>query len=199
MVVFCYRQIIMITIISLSICFVSSSTLVTNHCQQFHNLYLSHHAWLINWLRRRLAHAEQVEDLAQDTFMQLLGRQQLIADLQQPKAWLSTVAHGLLVDKIRREKVEQNYLKVISQLPENHAPSPEIKLLLLEALAQLDILLDGLAPKARLAFLLSRLEGLTYKEIAQQLNVSLSSVEKYMASAIKHCFKLQMSWKTTES
>lgn len=188
----------MITIINLSICFVSSSTLVPAYCQQFHNLYLSHYAWLINWLRRRLSHSEHIEDLAQDTFMQLLGRQQLITELQQPKAWLSTVAHSLLVDKIRREKVEQNYLKVISQLPESHEPSPEVTLLLLEALAQLDILLDGLMPKARLAFLLSRLEGLTYKEIAQQLNVSLSSVEKYMASAIKHCFKLQMSWKTAE-
>ncbi|MGV8691768.1 sigma factor-like helix-turn-helix DNA-binding protein, partial [Pseudomonas aeruginosa] len=40
-------------------------------------------------------------------------------------------------------------------------------------------------------FLLSRLEGLGYKEIAIRLGVSLSSVEKYMATAIRHCFLAQ--------
>ena len=42
-----------------------------------------------------------------------------------------------------------------------------------------------------MAFLLSRLEGLSYKEIAERLAVSLSSVEKYMASAIRHCYLAQ--------
>jgi RNA polymerase sigma-70 factor (ECF subfamily) len=76
-------------------------------------------------------------------------------------------------------------------LPEAQVPSPEHQLILLETLAHIDALLDGLAPKVRTAFLLSRLEGLGYKEIAIRLGVSLSSVEKYMATAIRHCFLAQ--------
>ncbi|MNU05701.1 putative RNA polymerase sigma factor FecI [compost metagenome] len=52
----------------------------------------------------------------------------------------------------------------------------------------MDALLDGLPPKVRTAFLLSRLDGLGYKEIAAQLGVSLRSVESYMAKAIRHCY-----------
>jgi DNA-directed RNA polymerase specialized sigma24 family protein len=53
-------------------------------------------------------------------------------------------------------------------------------------------LLDGLSAKARTAFLMSRLEGLAYKEIAARLGVSVASVEKYMAAAVRHCYLAQL-------
>jgi RNA polymerase sigma factor (sigma-70 family) len=52
---------------------------------------------------------------------------------------------------------------------------------------QIDLMLDGLKPRFKQAFLMSRLEGTSYQLIAKQLNVSLSSVEKYMAKAMMHC------------
>lgn len=101
------------------------------------------------------------------------------------------MAHGLLVDRVRRQRVERAYLEAIAHLPEAVVPSPEAQIILLETLARVDALLDGLRPKVRMAFLMSRLEGLGYKEIAQRLGVSLGSVEKYMASAIRHCYLAQ--------
>lgn len=44
---------------------------------QVRALYLDHHAWLINWLRKRLYQADSAQDLAQDTFVHLLGKPQL--------------------------------------------------------------------------------------------------------------------------
>lgn len=151
-------------------------------------LYLDHHAWLLNWLRKRLRHTEGAADLAQDTFVHLLGKPQAIGQLQTPRAWLSTVAHGLLVDKLRRQTLEQAWLQTLAHLPAAEVPSPENQLILLETLARVDALLDGLTPKVRTTFLLSRLEGLPYKDIAERLQISLSSVEKYMATAIRHCY-----------
>ena len=58
----------------------------------------------------------------------------------------------------------------------------------MQALMQLDRLLDSLPPKARSAFLLSQLDGLTYPEIAQRLGVSLSSVQQYMVRAMSACY-----------
>lgn len=154
-------------------------------------LYLDHHAWLLNWLRRRLRHGDNAADLAQDTFVHILGKPERLQELRQPRAWLSTVAHGLLVDRVRRQRVERAYLQAIAHLPEAEVPSPETQLILLETLSRIDALLDGLPPKVRTAFLLSRLEGLGYKEIAERMGVSLSSVEKYMANAIRHCYLAQ--------
>ncbi|MGK9608215.1 sigma factor-like helix-turn-helix DNA-binding protein, partial [Salmonella enterica subsp. enterica] len=88
----------------------------------------------------------------------------------------------------RRHKVEQAYLQALAHLPEQQMPAPEERLILLETLTRIDALLDGLKPNVRTAFLLSRLEGLGYQAIAGRLGVSVSSVEKYMATAIRHCF-----------
>lgn len=154
-------------------------------------LYIDHHAWLLDWLRKRLRHADNAADLAHDTFVHILGKPERLQELRQPRAWLSTVAHGLLVDRVRRQRVERAYLEAIAHLPEAEMPSPESQLILLETLARVDALLSGLLPKVRMTFLLSRLEGLSYKEIAERLGISLSSVEKYMASAIRHCYLAQ--------
>jgi RNA polymerase sigma factor (sigma-70 family) len=168
----------------------SSSTPPAPHAD-IRALYIDHHAWLLGWLRKRLHHGDSAADLAQDTFVHILGKPERLQELRQPRAWLSTVAHGLLVDRVRRQRVERAYLEAIAHLPEAEVPSPESQLILLETLARVDVLLDGLRPKVRMAFLLSRLEGLSYKEIAVRLAVSLGSVEKYMASAIRHCYLAQ--------
>ncbi|RQO51453.1 sigma-70 family RNA polymerase sigma factor [Pseudomonas sp. KBW05] len=168
----------------------SSSTPPAPHAD-IRALYIDHHAWLLGWLRKRLHHGDSAADLAQDTFVHILGKPERLQELRQPRAWLSTVAHGLLVDRVRRQRVERAYLEAIAHLPEAEVPSPESQLILLQTLARVDALLDGLRPKVRMAFLLSRLEGLSYKEIAGRLGVSLGSVEKYMACAIRHCYLAQ--------
>jgi len=121
----------------------------------------------------------------------VLGRPREIDEVREPRAWLTTIAHGLVVDHVRRRTLERACLEAIAALPEPQAPSPEEQMLLVESLVRIDAMLDGLPSKARSAFLLSRLDGLGYAEIAQRLDVSLSSVEKYMATAIRHCLALK--------
>lgn len=163
--------------------------------RDLHSLYADHHQWLLGWLHRRLRHADNAADLTQDTFLYVLGRPEQLGELRQPRAWLSTIAKGLLIDRLRRRKVEQAYLAAIANLPEPEVPSPETRLILLETLLQLDALLAGLQSRVRSAFLLSRLEGMPYASIAEHLGVSLSSVEKYMATAIRHCYQAQQHYR----
>lgn len=160
-------------------------------------LYADHHAWLCSWLRRRLGNHADAADLAQDTFVRVIGRPHCVdelhpcASLREPRAWLATIAHGLVVDHVRREVLRRAYEESLVGLPEALHPGPESRALLLETLTSIDAMLDGLGPKVRAAFLMSRLEGLGYAQIAVQLGVSLSSVEKYMATALRHCLALR--------
>jgi RNA polymerase sigma-70 factor (ECF subfamily) len=156
-----------------------------------HALYSDHHAWLVTWLRRRLGCAHNAADLAHDTFVRILGKRQELDGVREPRAWLTAIARGLVVDHVRHRDIERAYLEAVAGLPEDRAPSPETRLLLLDALARIDAMLDGLNPRARDAFLLSRIEGLTYPEIATKLDVCLSSVEKYMATALRHCYLMR--------
>ncbi|MYM24924.1 sigma-70 family RNA polymerase sigma factor [Duganella sp. FT135W] len=151
-------------------------------------LYSDHHQYLVGWLRRRIGCIEHAQDLAQDTFVRLMsGRAQPAGQpLRQPRAWLTTIAHGLLVDHVRRQDVERAYLDALAVVPEAQVMSPEERLQILQALVQVDALLDGLPSRARTAFLMSRLDGLTYADIALQMQLSLSAIEKYMATALRH-------------
>jgi len=151
-----------------------------------HNLYTNHHSWLYSWLRRRMGCSHNAADLAQDTYVRLLtsGR---FPSVEQARPHLLQIAKGLVIDRHRRQVIEQAYLDVLASQADVVAPSPEETILIIEALLRIDTVLARLKPKVREAFLLSRFEGLTYSVIARRLAISVASVRKYMLIAMQAC------------
>ncbi len=152
-------------------------------------LYREHRSWLFGWLRKKVGCTHRAEDLAQDVFLRVIQGQKAVR-VEQARALLTTIARGLVIDHHRRCALEHTYLAYLSTMPADHAPSPEAQAEQLQALMQLDALLDALPSNVRVAFLLSQLDGLTYPEIAQQLNVSVSSVQQYMVRAMAACYRV---------
>ncbi|GAB7527616.1 RNA polymerase sigma factor FecI [Pseudomonas sp. 3A(2025)] len=150
------------------------------------SLYCDHGGWLRGWLSKRLGDREQAADLAHDTFVRLITST-VVQPLREPRNFLATVAKRVMVDHLRRRKLEQTYLQALAQEPELHECSPEERALMLETLLQLDAMLDGLGDKARQAFFYAQLDGMGYIEIAERLDISVSSVTKYMAKATEQC------------
>lgn len=169
----------------------AESSLPSSTQQQVHALYSHHHGWLQGWLRRKLGDAHHAADLAQDTFVRILvacRAQELALDaVREPRAYLTTVAGRVLLNHYRRNSLEQAWLAALAASPQAHAASPEDRLIVLQTLHEIDAMLDALPPKARTAFLLSQLEGLTYAQIALQLGVALRTVKRYMAQAFEEC------------
>lgn len=165
------------------------------HQQSIHTLYSEHHGWLHGWLRRKLGDAHHAADLAQDTFVRILtaSRAQELAlhALREPRAYLTTVARGLLVDFWRRGELERAYLADLALQPEVLQPSPEERLAAVQMLHAVDALLQGLTPKTRAAWLMNRLDGLTHAEIAERLQVSVPRVRQYLANAMRHAYHLR--------
>lgn len=157
--------------------------------QLVESLYSHHHGWLYQWLWRKLGCRDGAADLAHDTFLRVLSAKPTDA-LREPRAYLSTIANGLLVNHWRRLALERAYLAALAQCEPGLEVSPEERALTLEALMQVDRMLDALAPKARQAFLMSQLDGMTYAAIGAQLQVSERMVKKYMAQAMLQCMLL---------
>ena len=154
----------------------------------FSSLYEEHHEWLVLWISRRTRSSNNAWDLAHDTFMRLLDRPSIPTSLLNPRAWLAKTAGNLAIDQARRAVLEKNYLALLVTLPQAEHPSPEDQLQLLELLQHIDNLLSGLRPIEKTAFLMARLNGSSYRQIADQLEISLSSVEKYIAKAMLKCY-----------
>ena len=152
-------------------------------------LYQNHNSWLMGWLCKKLGCSFDAADLMQDTFSRVLQKDDL-ADIKEPRAYLTTIAHGLMVNHVRRRDIEAAYLEEISHLSQAEAPSPETINIMIETLTRIDEMLDGLPSKIRNAFLWFQLEGLSHAQIAERLSVSVSSVRQYIAKALLHCINM---------
>lgn len=154
----------------------------------FDELYREHQPWLLGWLRARLGHGgDRAPDLSHDTFERLLRGATPMQALGQPRAYLATVARGLLIDHFRRQDLEAAYLAELALRPEAEQPSPEARAQVLEQLMLIDRLLDGLPPKVRAAFVLAQIEDWPHERIAEHLGVSVSSVKKYVHRGLVQC------------
>ncbi len=150
--------------------------------QEIATLYADHHGWLQGWLRKKMGSPAGAADVAHDTFVRLLDRDDAVA-AREPRAFLVTVAQRVLFNHYRREKLERAYLDLLAQLPPLHAPSPEEQTLLLATLLDLDRALDALPPTVKRAFLLRQLDELPQEDIARQLGISLATVKRHLLRA----------------
>ena len=166
----------------------SARHLPLNHA--VHALYTEHHGWLFGWLRKKLGCPHNAADLSHDTFVRILTSRDALGGMREPRAFLTTTARHLIIDRARRRHLEDTYLRELAltvEMMEQCQQSPEQILVTLEALEQIAFVLDGLALNARQAFLLYFLEGLRQSEIASRLGISERMVRKHLMNALLHC------------
>lgn len=160
----------------------------------FAALYTENHAWLRNWLAYRLnAWGRGVaDDLAHDTFVRILASRNgaTHAPIEQPRAFLTTVAKGVLVSWMRRQTLERAWLDGLAALPEPLHPSPEQQGVILETLHEIDAVLETLKPRVKQAFLMATLDGMKQQDIARALNVAVPTVKSDIRKAYLACLSL---------
>lgn len=155
------------------------------HGAEVETLYVEHRRWLSLFIQRRTGCPEATADLIQDTYLRVLASGRLPAPTDA-RRYLTQIAKGLIIDGFRRRRIEIAYLDYLHQQPEALSPPLEQQAMMIEALSEIDSMLQRLPAKVRQALLLRQLEGLAYREIAQRMGISTSSVEKYVAQGLRH-------------
>lgn len=157
-----------------------------SHGQTVSDLFRRHHRWLCDHLRRHLRAREWAEDIASETFLQLLAAAKG-EPIREPRALLRTIAQRLIYQRWRRRDLERDYLEALVHEERAQTPSPESLAATLQTLERLDRRLNRLPAKVKTTFVLARGSGMTYPEIAVQLNISARSVSDYMDRAETCC------------
>ncbi|MGO1164343.1 RNA polymerase sigma factor [Brucella pseudogrignonensis] len=130
--------------------------------------------------------APNASDVVQDVFVRLWGktREHIILT----PAYLSRCVRNAAIDLIR---VENRHKKLPEMLKEEQytAPvaTPEQIVIAINDVHQIDKAIRSLPERVRHIFLLNRIHGCSYDEIAEVLNISYSTVERDMAKAILAC------------
>lgn len=157
-----------------------------SHQQLFTSLFSEHYHWLRKRVSRTLGCDHSADDVTADTFVRLLGLQDL-GDIREPRALLSTIAKRLMINNWRRSDLEQAYLATLEHEPANTVPTPEEHAMLIDSLVQLDQLLAGLALQAKAVFIHSLFDGMSYEQIGLELGISKSRVHQHMEQAYLCC------------
>lgn len=152
-------------------------------------LYCDHYGWLQRWLHRRLGNVSDAADLAHDTFIRLLTKPSVrgFGSFAEARAYLRATASGLCVDLWRHREVEAAWLQTLAAQPEPMAPSPEHQAIIIETLLEIGAMLGRLPRKAAVAFIMARVDGAPYRDIAAALAVSERMVKKYIAQVMLQC------------
>lgn len=154
--------------------------------------YRAFHSELLKFLGKRLGSSADAADLAQDAFAQWLDWRDR-GHVQQPRAFLFQIARNLLRDHWRRQQSRPQTCEdidsehALAAMVDDQGVSPLEKVEQQQRLHLLARALDDLSPRRREAFVLHKFDGLSQAEVAQRMGISLSMVEKHIASALLHC------------
>lgn len=151
--------------------------------EEFKTLFNSHFEDVRKYILYRSGNEEMATDIAQDTFMRIWEKQ-LIIDPKTVKGLLLKIAGDLFISQYRREKIAFNFFNTFQ--PNNKSTTPEDELNFQELKKAYETALESMPEKQRTVFLMSRIDELKYKEIADQLELSVKAIEKRMSQALEH-------------
>ncbi len=162
-------------------------------------LFNEHRSALHAFLRMRMGPGEDFEDLIQEVFVRLASMDDLCNRLpsaeKRNRAFIFTVANNLLVDLKRHQAVRDKYREEQAQAQKNHEwtdGSAETEVLAAEKIAQLKGVIMELPEKSRDAFVLTRFMHKSYKQVAQDMGVSVRQVRRYVTRALVEIRKADM-------
>lgn len=149
---------------------------------------------LKGFLKKALPKDEDEESIMQDVYLKLWSTRKFIQPDKNFETYLFAIARNLVIDVMRKRLHKQKYLEnLYCQLKEGHRNSFDTNQILEYSELEKKIieLINRLPEKRREIFKLNRLEGLTYKEIAEKLNISENTVDSQMRKALAF-FHLEM-------
>ena len=149
----------------------------------FNKFYKSHIQSASNFAYYKSGDKNTSLDLAQEAFIKIWENCAKV-DFNKAKSYLFTVINNLFLNKVKHEKVVLEYAKNSPYLDINNQ-SPEYLLEEEEFKTKLKTAIENLTEAEREVFLMNRIDGKKYREIADILTISQKAVEKRMSSALK--------------
>ncbi|WIO75335.1 sigma-70 family RNA polymerase sigma factor [Porticoccaceae bacterium LTM1] len=159
--------------------------------QVLEQLFRDHGAALSRFLRGRFGPDVELDDLVQDVFVWLASRDDLYHKISPEsgsnRSLLFTVINSMAVDRERHKKVQQRFVLEGQQFEDDQElqPSPDQILEKRQQLEHVHRVIMNLRPNWRRVFILSRFEHKSYRQIAEEMGVSVKQIEKYMSNALK--------------
>ena len=151
---------------------------------------------ILRFLRARAASDQDAQDLASELYLKLQAFEPK-TPIENPRSYLFSMANRLVLDRlretVRRARREATWARETAENPDfiekDHRSDPEHFLIAEDEAHYLRLAIADLPPGARRVLILHKVDGASHAEIAEQLGITRSAVEKHMAVAMRHLRK----------
>lgn len=158
----------------------------------FETIFKSYHQELLTYARGLIGDTHVSEDIVEELFIWLWENRKAVKVNTSLHSYLNKIVHNRCLNYLKHQKVKQKYLKENLQLIKqeeqwqedyiefykNHPSATDMEKKISEEI-------EKLPEQCRKIFIMNRMEGFKYREIAEKLNLSLSTVKNQMSIALK--------------
>ena len=153
-------------------------------------VFLENNVFLKKFLKRFLASEHDIEDIIQEVYIKAHNAEQG-KNIEQPKAYLFRIAKNLALDELKKSsRVMTKYIEeCVESIPKEKSASMETEAEADESLTRYCEAIDRLPAKCKQVFIMRKVHGLKHNDIAKELGISLSSVEKHLKLGGAFCYQ----------
>ncbi|HQN93187.1 MAG TPA: RNA polymerase sigma-70 factor [Prolixibacteraceae bacterium] len=153
--------------------------------QVFELFFRNYYERLCNYANTILNDMDEAEEMVQNAFLTIWERRESFEVHTSLKSYLYRAVYNSSLNSLKHKKVQHKHEQYYKQntAPDYESATSELMENELQQLAQKAI--EQLPPQCKMVFTLSRVEQLTYAEIAEQMNISAKTVENHMVRALR--------------
>jgi RNA polymerase sigma-70 factor (family 1) len=152
----------------------------------FQAVYDQYHVKLFHYFLKRARIAEVAKDLTQQSFIKLWQSRHTLSEAYTLDTQLFTIASSIFIDHLRKQAVERKYQHQLEDGLDEQSSLFYHSHTDYESADYLDAVSENLPPIRKNVFMLKIAKGYSNKEIAEQLSVSIKTVEDHYSKALKH-------------
>ena len=149
----------------------------------FKEVYDAHFDAVRRYIFYRCGDTELASDIAQDVFVKIWENRDSL-DISTIKPLLYKMATSYCINEYRRQLCRMNFEESMKQVHDSES-SAEDEMSFNELRAAYERILEQMPDKQRTIYLMSRENGMKYIEIAERLQVSVKTVEKYISASLR--------------
>lgn len=161
-------------------------TAVSIQYEQFEEIFRQTKDRLYHFTLKLTQNSDDAKDIIQECYTRLWEKLPAVDVKEEVLPLLLTYARHCFIDHLRKRERDSQFLAGLSNtLPAAESASAESSLELDDTAKQLQALLDQLPAKRRQIFTLVKEDGLTHKEVADQLGIAAGTVEKQVSLSLR--------------
>ncbi|MDP6908292.1 MAG: RNA polymerase sigma-70 factor [Flavobacteriales bacterium] len=153
--------------------------------EAFEKLFHEHYSMLCRFGFTWVQDADEVEEIVQDIFVSLWEKRATVSISTSIRSYLFSAVRNACLNHVKHLKVRAQHRQHVLVTADSSMETADQQLQTFELQSTIRKAVENLPERCREVFLLSRVEGLKYAQIAEELSISVKTVENQMGKALK--------------